>query len=138
MPPELGKHIGRLQRAHGEPLWIPQGRNSWGPRPQPASLAPGESEVNLCPAQSLLRSPPNPSRPQIYTNNRPLRIGYYESDGFTQPSPSMVRAVRLTSRLLQDAGHQVGFLRVGNGVGEEAGLMRMCGWTILGEKGSCI
>nr|XP_019604904.1 PREDICTED: fatty-acid amide hydrolase 1-like [Rhinolophus sinicus] len=51
--------------------------------------------------------PPMPFREEIYTNNRPLRIGYYESDGFTQPSPSMVRAVRLTSRLLQDAGHQV-------------------------------
>ncbi|XP_032970623.1 vitamin D3 hydroxylase-associated protein [Rhinolophus ferrumequinum] len=51
--------------------------------------------------------PPMPFREEIYASNRPLRIGYYESDGFTQPSPSMARAVRLTSRLLQDAGHQV-------------------------------
>ncbi|XP_060255892.1 fatty-acid amide hydrolase 1-like isoform X4 [Ovis aries] len=43
----------------------------------------------------------------VYSSNRPLRIGYYESDGFTQPSPSMARAVKLTCRLLRDAGHQV-------------------------------
>ncbi|XP_055259418.1 vitamin D3 hydroxylase-associated protein-like isoform X1 [Moschus berezovskii] len=48
-----------------------------------------------------------PFREEVYSSDRPLRIGYYESDGFTQPSPSMVRAVKLTSRLLQDAGHQV-------------------------------
>lgn len=60
--------------------------------------------------QSLLRAPPSPSCPQIYSSNQPLRIGYCESDGFTQPSPSMARAMRLTSRLLQDAGHQVGLL----------------------------
>uniref|UniRef100_A0A8C0KRA5 Fatty-acid amide hydrolase 1 n=1 Tax=Canis lupus dingo TaxID=286419 RepID=A0A8C0KRA5_CANLU len=48
-----------------------------------------------------------PFREEIYSSNQPLRIGYCESDGFTQPSPSMARAMRLTSRLLQDAGHQV-------------------------------
>ncbi|ELR57474.1 Fatty-acid amide hydrolase 1, partial [Bos mutus] len=48
-----------------------------------------------------------PFREEVYSSNRPLRIGYYESDGFTQPSPSMARAVKLTSRLLRDAGHQV-------------------------------
>lgn len=51
--------------------------------------------------------PPISFREEIYLSNRPLRIGYYESDGFTQPSPSMARAVRLTSALLQDAGHEV-------------------------------
>ncbi|XP_070261148.1 fatty-acid amide hydrolase 1-like isoform X2 [Myotis yumanensis] len=48
-----------------------------------------------------------PTHILIYSNTRPLRIGYYESDGFSQPSPSMARAVRLTCRLLQDAGHEV-------------------------------
>ncbi|XP_035107237.1 vitamin D3 hydroxylase-associated protein-like [Callithrix jacchus] len=51
--------------------------------------------------------PWTPFREEVYTSNRPLRIGYYESDGYTQPSPSMARAVQLTCRLLQDAGHQV-------------------------------
>ncbi|XP_036304350.1 vitamin D3 hydroxylase-associated protein-like isoform X2 [Pipistrellus kuhlii] len=48
-----------------------------------------------------------PFREEIYSSTRPLRIGYYESDGYSQPSPSMARAVRLTCRLLQDAGHEV-------------------------------
>ncbi|XP_034510961.1 vitamin D3 hydroxylase-associated protein [Ailuropoda melanoleuca] len=48
-----------------------------------------------------------PFREEVYSTNQPLRIGYCESDGFTQPTPSMARAMRLTSRLLQEAGHQV-------------------------------
>ncbi|XP_025782486.1 fatty-acid amide hydrolase 1-like [Puma concolor] len=48
-----------------------------------------------------------PFREEVYSSNQRLRIGFCETDGFTQPSPSMARAVRLTSRLLQDAGHQV-------------------------------
>ncbi|XP_012577570.1 PREDICTED: fatty-acid amide hydrolase 1-like [Condylura cristata] len=51
--------------------------------------------------------PPVPFKEEVYSSHQPLRIGYCESDGFTQPSPSMLRAMRLTSRLLQDAGHQV-------------------------------
>ncbi|XP_054427611.1 vitamin D3 hydroxylase-associated protein-like [Pteronotus mesoamericanus] len=51
--------------------------------------------------------PPMPFREEVYSSNRPLRIGYYESDGYTEPSPSMLRAVRLTSRLLHDAGHEI-------------------------------
>lgn len=46
---------------------------------------------------------------QVYTSSKPLRIGYYEGDGYFQPSPSMKRAVQQTRRLLQDAGHTVGF-----------------------------
>uniref|UniRef100_A0A8C7BKK7 fatty acid amide hydrolase n=1 Tax=Neovison vison TaxID=452646 RepID=A0A8C7BKK7_NEOVI len=58
-----------------------------------------------------------PFREEVYSSNQLLRIGYCESDGFTQPTPSMARAMRLTSRLLQDAGHQVG-----SQTGEHAGL----------------
>uniref|UniRef100_A0A4W2DWC2 Fatty-acid amide hydrolase 1 n=1 Tax=Bos indicus x Bos taurus TaxID=30522 RepID=A0A4W2DWC2_BOBOX len=66
-----------------------------------------------------------PFREEVYSSNRPLRIGYYESDGFTQPSPSMARAVKLTSRLLRDAGHQVGLLGPweGDQISENAGLV---------------
>ncbi|XP_049479452.1 fatty-acid amide hydrolase 1-like [Panthera uncia] len=56
-----------------------------------------------------------PFREEVYSSNQHLRIGFCETDGFTQPSPSMARAVRLTSRLLQDAGHQVGLLTPGWG-----------------------
>ncbi|XP_027622399.1 vitamin D3 hydroxylase-associated protein-like [Tupaia chinensis] len=51
--------------------------------------------------------PALPFREEVYSSKEPLRIGYYQSDGYTQPSPSMVRAVHLTTRLLQEAGHQM-------------------------------
>ncbi|XP_006899076.1 PREDICTED: fatty-acid amide hydrolase 1 [Elephantulus edwardii] len=51
--------------------------------------------------------PSMPFREEVYSSTQPLRIGYYETDGFTQPSPSMARAVQLTVKLLQEAGHQV-------------------------------
>uniref|UniRef100_A0A8C3TQ50 Fatty-acid amide hydrolase 1 n=1 Tax=Catharus ustulatus TaxID=91951 RepID=A0A8C3TQ50_CATUS len=48
---------------------------------------------------------PIPFNEQVYTSSKPLRIGYYEGDGYFQPLPSMKRAVQLTRKLLQDAGH---------------------------------
>lgn len=44
---------------------------------------------------------------QVYESSEPLRIGYYENDGFQQPSPSMARAFRETKALLERAGHTV-------------------------------
>ncbi|KAM6398321.1 uncharacterized protein J5M81_005595 [Pluvialis apricaria] len=49
--------------------------------------------------------PPLPFDEEVYTSSKPLRIGYYEGDGYFQPSPSMKRAVQQTRKLLQDAGH---------------------------------
>ncbi|KFO76936.1 Vitamin D3 hydroxylase-associated protein, partial [Cuculus canorus] len=49
--------------------------------------------------------PPIPFNEEIYTSSKPLRIGYYEEDGYFQPSPSMKRAIQQTRKLLQDAGH---------------------------------
>uniref|UniRef100_A0A8C8B109 Fatty-acid amide hydrolase 1 n=1 Tax=Otus sunia TaxID=257818 RepID=A0A8C8B109_9STRI len=49
--------------------------------------------------------PPLPFDEEIYTSSEPLRIGYYEGDGYFQPSPSMKRAIQQTRKLLQDAGH---------------------------------
>lgn len=91
------------------------GKASCDPRSQFISLAPGESEITLSPAQSPIRALLISSCPQIYFSTRPLRIGYCESDGYSQPSPSMARAVRLTCRLLQDAGHEVGLFSPGEG-----------------------
>ncbi|XP_074076435.1 vitamin D3 hydroxylase-associated protein-like [Macrotis lagotis] len=51
--------------------------------------------------------PPMPFREEIYSSNTPLRIGYVETDDFSQPSPSMLRAVREVSEKLQAAGHQL-------------------------------
>lgn len=46
-------------------------------------------------------------RPQVYQSCRPLRIGYLENDGYTQPSPSFVRGLREVRALLEQAGHTV-------------------------------
>ncbi|XP_061200886.1 vitamin D3 hydroxylase-associated protein-like isoform X3 [Neopsephotus bourkii] len=49
--------------------------------------------------------PPISFNEEVYTSSKPLRIGYYEGDGYFQPSPSMKRAIQETRKLLQDAGH---------------------------------
>uniref|UniRef100_A0A4X2LPB7 Fatty-acid amide hydrolase 1 n=1 Tax=Vombatus ursinus TaxID=29139 RepID=A0A4X2LPB7_VOMUR len=49
--------------------------------------------------------PPMPFREALYAGKKPLRIGYYESDGYTMPSPSMKRAVLEIKALLEAAGH---------------------------------
>ncbi|KAM3876160.1 fatty-acid amide hydrolase 1 [Diretmus argenteus] len=49
--------------------------------------------------------PPIPFNLQVYQSSRPLRIGYYENDGFLQPSPSMARGFREVKALLESAGH---------------------------------
>ncbi|NXA31427.1 FAAH1 hydrolase, partial [Eudromia elegans] len=49
--------------------------------------------------------PPLPFNEEVYSSTKPLRIGYYETDSFTMPSPTMRRAVREMKELLEDAGH---------------------------------
>ncbi|NWR70718.1 FAAH1 hydrolase, partial [Centropus unirufus] len=49
--------------------------------------------------------PPLPFNEEMYSSMQPLRIGYYETDFFTMPSPAMRRAVREMKQLLEDAGH---------------------------------
>ncbi|KAK7144203.1 hypothetical protein R3I94_010582 [Phoxinus phoxinus] len=49
--------------------------------------------------------PPIPFNQKVYESSEPLRIGYYENDGFQQPSPSMARVFRETKALLEGAGH---------------------------------
>ncbi|XP_029285823.1 LOW QUALITY PROTEIN: vitamin D3 hydroxylase-associated protein-like [Cottoperca gobio] len=49
--------------------------------------------------------PPIPFNVQTYQSSQPLRIGYLENDGFSQPSPSMLRSVREVKALLEQAGH---------------------------------
>ncbi|XP_060050631.1 LOW QUALITY PROTEIN: vitamin D3 hydroxylase-associated protein-like [Erinaceus europaeus] len=51
--------------------------------------------------------PPLPFNQEVYSSRRPLRVGYYESDGYSQPTPSMRRAVQHAYHLLQGAGHQL-------------------------------
>ncbi|CAO2588575.1 Fatty-acid amide hydrolase 1 [Lemmus lemmus] len=49
--------------------------------------------------------PPLPFREEVYTSSRPLRVGYYETDNYTMPSPAMRRAVLETKQSLEAAGH---------------------------------
>ncbi|XP_076583085.1 fatty-acid amide hydrolase 1 [Chaetodon auriga] len=49
--------------------------------------------------------PPIPFNVQIYQSSKPLRIGYLQNDGYSQPSPSMARGVREVKALLEQAGH---------------------------------
>nr|XP_009672498.1 PREDICTED: fatty-acid amide hydrolase 1-like [Struthio camelus australis] len=58
--------------------------------------------------------PPLPFKEEVYSSTRPLRIGYYETDFFTMPSPAMRRAVRETKQLLEDAGHTLVPFKVDN------------------------
>ncbi|XP_072853691.2 vitamin D3 hydroxylase-associated protein [Pogona vitticeps] len=61
----------------------------------------------LCDEMFLLDPavPPLPFNDEIYSSSKPLRIGYYDDDGYFEPSPSMRRAVQETRKLLQEAGH---------------------------------
>lgn len=55
----------------------------------------------------------DPKVPPVYFNEEtfssvtPLRIGYYEEDGYFQPNPSMRRVLLETKQLLEEAGHQL-------------------------------
>ncbi|XP_035921769.2 fatty-acid amide hydrolase 1 [Halichoerus grypus] len=49
--------------------------------------------------------PPLPFREEVYTSSRPLRVGYYETDKYTMPTPAMKRAVLETKQSLEAAGH---------------------------------
>ncbi|XP_029473758.1 vitamin D3 hydroxylase-associated protein-like [Rhinatrema bivittatum] len=49
--------------------------------------------------------PPIPFRDEVYLSTTPLRIGYYDTDGYTRPAPCMRRAIHETKALLEEAGH---------------------------------
>ncbi|OCT84965.1 vitamin D3 hydroxylase-associated protein [Xenopus laevis] len=49
--------------------------------------------------------PPLPFNEEIFSTPKLLRIGYYETDGFTLPNPAMRRVFLETKKLLEEAGH---------------------------------
>uniref|UniRef100_A0A452ID34 Fatty-acid amide hydrolase 1 n=1 Tax=Gopherus agassizii TaxID=38772 RepID=A0A452ID34_9SAUR len=49
--------------------------------------------------------PPLPFNEEVYSSSTPLRIGYYDTDGYFLLPPCMRRAVHETRTLLQEAGH---------------------------------
>lgn len=82
----------------------------------PASLGPMARDVDslalcmralLCEDLFLLdhNVPPVPFNEEVYSRSAPLRIGYYDTDGYNMPVPCMRRAVQETKTLLEKAGH---------------------------------
>eukprot|EP00079_Xenopus_tropicalis_P024600 XP_012817414.1 PREDICTED: vitamin D3 hydroxylase-associated protein [Xenopus tropicalis] len=53
------------------------------------------------------RVPPLPFNEEVYSTSQPLRIGYYETDGYTLPNPAMRRVFLETKKLLEEAGHML-------------------------------
>ncbi|XP_032491794.1 fatty-acid amide hydrolase 1 isoform X3 [Phocoena sinus] len=51
--------------------------------------------------------PPLPFREEVYRSSQPLRVGYYETDNYTMPTPAMTRALLETKKRLEAAGHTV-------------------------------
>ncbi|XP_071985186.1 vitamin D3 hydroxylase-associated protein-like isoform X2 [Engystomops pustulosus] len=51
--------------------------------------------------------PPVPFNDEIYNRKQPLTIGFYDTDGYFLPHPSMRRAVQETKTLLEEAGHKL-------------------------------
>ncbi|XP_067423871.1 vitamin D3 hydroxylase-associated protein-like [Emydura macquarii macquarii] len=49
--------------------------------------------------------PPMPFNEEVYSSSAPLRIGYYDTDGYFLLPPCMRRAVLETKEALQEAGH---------------------------------
>ncbi|XP_075365382.1 vitamin D3 hydroxylase-associated protein-like [Mycteria americana] len=51
--------------------------------------------------------PPIPFDEEVYSSSAPLRVGYYDTDGYFPLPPCVRRAVRETRGALQAAGHQL-------------------------------
>ncbi|NWV36478.1 FAAH1 hydrolase, partial [Grantiella picta] len=51
--------------------------------------------------------PPIPFNEEVYSSSTPLRVGYYDTDGYFPLPPCMRRAVKETRSALQAAGHQL-------------------------------
>ncbi|KAM4722930.1 vitamin D3 hydroxylase-associated protein-like [Rhinophrynus dorsalis] len=49
--------------------------------------------------------PPLPFNDEVFFTTKPLRIGYYDTDGYFLSNPSMKRALQETKTLLEEAGH---------------------------------
>ncbi|KFP53859.1 Vitamin D3 hydroxylase-associated protein, partial [Cathartes aura] len=88
------------------------------PTPVPCALGPMARDVDslaLCMKALLCEEmfrldptvPPMPFDEEVYSSSAPLRVGYYDTDGYFPLPPCMRRAVRETRGALQAAGHQL-------------------------------
>ncbi|NXQ56866.1 FAAH1 hydrolase, partial [Anthoscopus minutus] len=87
-------------------------------QPCPCALGPMARDVDslaLCMKALLCQEmfqldptvPPIPFNEEVYSSSTPLRVGYYDTDGYFPLPPCMRRAVKETRRALQAAGHQL-------------------------------
>ncbi|NXT89448.1 VDHAP protein, partial [Anhinga rufa] len=88
------------------------------PTPVPCALGPMARDVDslaLCMKALLCQEmfqldptvPPIPFDEEVYSSSAPLRVGYYDTDGYFPLPPCMRRAVQETRGALQAAGHQL-------------------------------
>ncbi|NXH70070.1 FAAH1 hydrolase, partial [Hydrobates tethys] len=88
------------------------------PTPVPCALGPMARDVDslaLCMKALLCQEmfqldptvPPIPFDEEVYSSSAPLRVGYYDTDGYFPLPPCMRRAVRETRGALQAAGYQL-------------------------------
>ncbi|NWX09008.1 FAAH1 hydrolase, partial [Caloenas nicobarica] len=88
------------------------------PTPVPCALGPMARDVDslaLCMKALLCQEmfrldptvPPIPFNEEVYSSSAPLRVGYYDTDGYFPLPPCMRRAVQETREALQAAGHQM-------------------------------
>nr|XP_021141285.1 vitamin D3 hydroxylase-associated protein isoform X2 [Columba livia] len=56
--------------------------------------------------------PPIPFNEEVYSSSAPLRVGYFDTDGYFPLPPCMRRAVQETREALQAAGHQVNSCKI--------------------------
>ncbi|NWS29847.1 FAAH1 hydrolase, partial [Polioptila caerulea] len=88
------------------------------PRSVPWALGPMARDVDslaLCMKALLCQEmfqldptvPPIPFNEQVFSSSTPLRVGYYDTDGYFPLPPCMRRAVRETRHALRAAGHQL-------------------------------
>ncbi|NXT16309.1 FAAH1 hydrolase, partial [Prunella fulvescens] len=92
--------------------------SGWAEGGIPCALGPMARDVDslaLCMKALLCQEmfqldptvPPIPFNEEVYSSSTPLRVGYYDTDGYFPLPPCMRRAVRETRRALQAAGHQL-------------------------------
>ncbi|NXG74775.1 FAAH1 hydrolase, partial [Baryphthengus martii] len=88
------------------------------PAPVPGALGPMARDVDslaLCMKALLCQEmfrldptvPPIPFNEEVYSSSAPLRVGYYDTDGYFPLPPCMRRAVQETRGALQAAGHEL-------------------------------
>ncbi|NXK55161.1 VDHAP protein, partial [Chauna torquata] len=88
------------------------------PMPVPCALGPMARDVDslaLCMKALLCEEmfqldptvPPIPFNEEVYSSSAPLRIGYYDTDGYFPLPPCMRQAVHETREALQEAGHEL-------------------------------